>query len=248
MVLAAAAVTFGGNSNDSMQWATVGSPGNAPYSYYDEFHQTTYFSGSVAHEFRITRTEVTAAQYLDFVQAYAPYVDPQYRTNSEFMSLQLDYDFENGQVVYSVDPRTAPYPVEVGWRFAARYVNWLHNDRASNREAFETGVYDTSTFHTNPDGTITDQASHSPDAEYWIPTRDEWIKAGYFDPHRYGLNEPGYWRYPHSSDVPPVPGRRELARRVMATTFSLIHPWPGPMSWCNLRGDCGTCRAEYRNG
>jgi hypothetical protein len=46
----------------------------------------------------------------------------------------------------------------------------------------------------------------SPGARYWIPNLDEWTKAVYFDPNRYGEGQPGYWMYPHRSDSPPQLG------------------------------------------
>src|SRR5690606_20365357 len=65
---------------------------------------------------------------------------------------------------------------------------------------------DTSTFHTNPDGTITDQPTRSPGARFWIPSFDEWVKGGYYDPDRYGEGEPGYWLHPGRSQTPLVSG------------------------------------------
>jgi hypothetical protein len=85
----------------------------------------------------------------------------------------------------------------------ARYCNWLHNGKATNREAFENGAYDTSTFTTNANTTINDQRTHSPEARFWIPTLDEAIKASYYDPNRHGEGKEGYWLYPGRSDEQP---------------------------------------------
>lgn len=190
-----------------IEFSTVGSPGNAPFvmDYGGGFR---YEVGRVDQEFRIARTEVTGAQWLEFVEAYAPFVDPEYANNSEFKSLSIIRipGPTPGTYMYYMPPGAANYPVEAGWRYGARYVNWLHNGKALTREAFETGVYDTSTFGHNPDGTITDQAARSPGSRFFLVTRDEWVKAGFFDPDRYGEGQPGYWMYPNSSDVPPVGG------------------------------------------
>lgn len=228
-----------GSPIDDIQWAAVGAPGNAPYSYYDDFLGETISFGQVSHEFRISRNEVTAAQYFEFVQAYAPHVDPRFRSDSLFTSLQVYvFDAPGGGVTYYLDPATAPYPVEVGWRYAARFVNWLHNGRALTREAFETGVYDTSTFHSNPDGTITDQATHAPDADFWIPTRDEWIKSGYYDPDRYGPGQPGYWRYPISSDSPPIPGVPGIGQTSTGWDF-YPNPYPPAGAYTDVQSPWG---------
>ncbi len=190
-----------------IEFSTVGSPGNAPFvmDYGGGFR---YEVGRVDHEFRIARTEVTGAQWLEFVEAYAPFVDPEYANNSEFESLSIIRipGPTPGTYQYYMPPGAADYPIEAGWRYGARYVNWLHNGKALTREAFETGVYDTSTFGHNPDGTITDQAARSLTSRFFLVTRDEWVKAGFFDPDRYGEGQPGYWTYPMASDTPPVGG------------------------------------------
>ena len=48
--------------------------------------------------------------------------------------------------------------------------------------------------------------THHPDARFWIPTIDEYTKAGYYDPDRYGPGQGGYWLHPGGSDDPLVAG------------------------------------------
>lgn len=50
------------------------------------------------------------------------------------------------------------------------------------------------------------RAERSPGARYWIPSENEWVKGMYYDPHRYGEGQEGYWRYPNSSNSSPIPG------------------------------------------
>ncbi len=212
-----------GSPIDEIEWATVGSPGNAPFMI-DYGGGFEFRAGAVDHEFRIAKTEVTGAQWLEFVEAYAPFVDPEYANNSEFESWSIIRlpGPTPGSYEYYMPPALADQPVQAGWRFGARFVNWLHNGRANTREAFETGVYDTSTFGHGPGATITDQAERSPGSTYFLVTRDEWIKAGFFDPNRYGEGQPGYWMYPNSSDTPPVGGPPELGGETGAG-----YNWPG---------------------
>jgi len=191
---------------ESERWATITHPGNAPYVFQWAPGYPFQQVGSVDHEYQISRTEVTAAEWLEFVNAYAPYVDPGYANSPYFRSNRC---YRTGPTTYDVIPEWRNLAVDVGWRFAARYVNWLHNGKANTPGAFESGVYDTATFRTNPDGTFTDQQAHSPGARYWIPTQDELIKAFHFDPDRYGPDQPGYWLYSHTSDSPPRPGLPE---------------------------------------
>jgi hypothetical protein len=88
----------------------------------------------------------------------------------------------------------------ISWRMAAMYCNWLHNGKATNREAFLNGAYDVSTFGPNGRGGFADQPTRSPGARYFIPTRDEWLKAAHYDPNRHGPDQGGWWEYSNSTD------------------------------------------------
>lgn len=100
-----------------------------------------------------------------------------------------------------VDPQQ---PTNIGWEYAARYANWLHNGKVNELWAFESGVYDTSTFGENGDGTLTHDVEPAAGARFWLPRRDEWVKAAHYDPDRYGAGEGGYWQFGDSSDTQPV--------------------------------------------
>lgn len=159
--------------------------------------------GGVDYRYRISRTEVSNRQWFEFVQAYAPFVAPGAGSSFEFTGTGIGLSGGGG---YSLAEETADHAARVGWRFAARYTNWLHNGKVNEAWAFESGVYDSSTFDL-PGGTvISDQRERSEGARYFLPTRDEWAKAVHFDPHRYGEGQEGYWFYPYSSDTAPVPG------------------------------------------
>lgn len=210
MVVSLSAPTFAGvfsPPTPEHQWAVIGSPGNAPNVYTETPGNTPRSRGSVAYEYAITKTEITALQWNEFVQAYTPYIAQANRFDSRFFSDRFRPVFlPNNQVRYEMLPAASQYPVEIGWRYAARYCNWLHNGKVNEAWAFENGAYDTSTFGDLPGGYFTDQISHNPDAKFWIPTIDEWYKAAYFDPHKNGQNQPGYWLYPTTSDTAPISG------------------------------------------
>lgn len=189
------------------RWAVIGSPGNAPNQYVEQPGGTVRSRGGVAYEYAITRTEITASQWNEFVQAYTPFINPASRFDSRFFSDRFRPIFlPNNQVRYEMIPAAAEYPVEIGWRYAARYCNWLHNGKVNEAWAFENGAYDTSTFGDVAGGYFTDQVAHNPDAKFWIPTIDEWYKAAYFDPSKNGQNQPVYWLYPTTSDTAPISG------------------------------------------
>lgn len=158
---------------------------------------------------------VTTQEWYEFVQAYGPYVDSDFANSTSFTGYGI---VQTGPSMYYMAPGAVNKPVEVGWRFAAIYCNWLHNNKGSSRESFETGAYDVSTFGGDP-GLFTDQREHSPGARYWLPTHAEWVKAAHFDPDRYGSGLPGYWLYPNSSDVAPVQGAPGVGQTSAGTTI-----------------------------
>ncbi|MBM4109078.1 MAG: formylglycine-generating enzyme family protein [Phycisphaerae bacterium] len=181
------------------EFVTITHAGNRPANP-DEAPKFPYFPlGAVAYEYRISRTEVTTGQWVEFCNAYGQWVAP-----GGWFEMHGRFVFRDpGTGIYS---GPADLPAELGWRYAARYCNWLHNGKRPERWAFEDGVYDTSTFTVNPDGSRNDQIARHPGARFWIPTEDEWIKAVYYDPDRNGPGLDGYWLYPNMSDSPPIPG------------------------------------------
>jgi len=198
----------------ALGFVTIGDPGNPAWSGEDAIFGITDNAGhgDVAYEYRIMRTEVTAEQWFEFVQAYAPYVDPQFRSGSSFTGPLVTFigPGPDGVPRYRLNQGGEDLPTTMSWRFAARFCNWLHNGKVSKRWAFETGVYDTSTFGDIViDGItfgFTDQVAHDPGARFWIPTLDEWMKAAYWDPDKEGPGVGGWWQYPNGSNEPLISG------------------------------------------
>jgi formylglycine-generating enzyme required for sulfatase activity len=156
----------------------------------------------VDYEFQITRTEVTVAQWFEFVTAYAPYYTGS-PNDPAFTSMWIS---PSGSGTYQMAPGSENFPADVSWRMAARFCNWHSNGRQNTQAAFETGAYDASTFTTNPDLTYNDQIAHSPGASHWISTQDEWTKAMHYDPDRYGSGQGGYWINPAGGEEPLISG------------------------------------------
>lgn len=167
--------------------------------------------GAVGYDFRIARTEFTISQHYEFAMAYAPYYFADNGTglgSSNFYGLDFTMiGLSNGSVsAFGYNPEVeANKPSVIGWEYAARYVNWLHNGKSSERSAFESGVYDTSTFTFNEDGSANHNFTRSADAKFWIPTMDEWTKAAHWDPNKDG-GAGGYWQYPDGSDTDLIAG------------------------------------------
>ena len=210
--LCAGAAIAGGEPQDVVQiygldFALIGDPGNRATTP-EETRGSTAQLGAVDYEFWLSTTELSVEQYIEFVEAYLPFYVK--RTGSRitvpaFVGDAMDASF--GEVVlwpaYSLGD-----PVNMGWEYAARYVNWLHHGKVIEEWAFETGVYDTSTFVEDDNGVSLHQAARSPGARFFMPTFDEWTKAGYWDPNK-NDGEGGYWAYPNGSDIESHPGLPE---------------------------------------
>lgn len=215
------------------QWATITHAGNRPVNqqeapdFFPPYSGTPFLRGSVNYEYRIATTEVTTADWLEFVNAYAPYYSGA-RTDSNFTSRYIHPTsvLPSQPLEYRAVAGTEQLPATMAWYYAARYVNWLENGKANTREAFERGVYDTSTFVGNPDDGWQVPADRAPGARFWIPTLDEWIKAAFYDPDRYGPGEEGYWKRPNGGDGPLIPGYPEDGGQTSAGI-----PLPADGSW-----------------
>ncbi|MEQ9095053.1 MAG: SUMF1/EgtB/PvdO family nonheme iron enzyme [Phycisphaerales bacterium] len=163
--------------------------------------------GAVDHAFRITRTEVTNAQYLEFLNAYSATPGYVWDPSMVSTSIAIERFGPSGNPIYYVLPGAENYGADVGFRYAARFANWLHNDKGSDLADFEAGVYDTSTFRDDPvTGLPLDQVDRSPDAKFFIPSIHEWMKAAHWDPNRDGPGQGGFWQYPNGGDEPLVTG------------------------------------------
>lgn len=185
-------------------WATITHAGNRATIPSEVPFNPTAQIGRVDYEYRMATTEVTVGQWFEFVQAYLP-IDQANgggTVNPNFTGTSINI---RGIGVVEIREGVSPRrPADMSWEYAARYVNWLHNGKVNEEWAFETGVYDTSTFTFNPDGTSNHQSAPAEGARYWIPTRDEWNKAAYYDPNRYGEDQEGYWIFPDSGNAPLI--------------------------------------------
>lgn len=185
----------------------IGAPGNRNTIPSETPIEPDWQYGAVEREYRISRTELTVTQWAEFCNAYKDYWKG-HPLSFDFVGLGMTAEFNpNGTVArYVPFDDYANKAARVRWRMAARYVNWLNNDKGSEEAAFGDGAYDASTFYTDPTGFAHDQLTHHADARYWIPTLNETIKAAYYDPHRYGTGLEGYWLYPDGGNEPLVEG------------------------------------------
>lgn len=195
---------FGTVPDYDFQWATIIDVNNPAYGGGPLGELSG--RGSVPYEYRISRLELTSAQFLEFVNTF--WESAQIPLPYWFIgSSGILFDLQGPYQLRDDLPSAGMIPViGLNWRVSAMYCNWLHNGKSSDLDSLQGGAYDVSTFGTNPDGTFTDQITRSPGAKFWIPSLDEWIKAAHYDPDRYGPGEGGWWLYPNSSDMPLIPG------------------------------------------
>ncbi len=188
----------------SLQFATVGDPGNAA--------DATSF-GSVPYVYSMGKYDVTAAQYCQFLNAVAMPGDsfglfnvnmanpPSLGPSS--VGCGISRTVSSGTYSYTVSPSDANFPVTfVSWGDAARFCNWLQNGQPIAPEGdgtTETGAY-------NVDGMGTAQGfmqiARNPGARYFIPSENEWYKAAYYDSTLNG-GAGGYWSYSTRSNSTP---------------------------------------------
>lgn len=214
--------------NYGFDWVTIGDPGNRATIPSEVPGQPTLSVGAVSYDYRMTRSKLDTAQYAEFVNAYAPFWHGDVGT---LMGDFVEGVRQGGQVVYQPIPGFEHCAARIEWQMAARYCNWLQNGKTNQAGAFESGVYDTSTFNFQPPNWSA-QLTPSPGAKYWIPSYDEWVKAAHYDPNRYGPGQGGYWAYPDASDSPltmglPGEGGQTIGDLLWQTNpFLELGAWP----------------------
>jgi formylglycine-generating enzyme required for sulfatase activity len=181
----------------AIEWVTIGNPNNPP--------DATGF-GSVARAFQIGRFEVTAGQYVEFLNAVAA-SDP-HRLWKPEMGEAVVYQRHTaliqrtgapGSYRYQLLPNADSLPVNfVTVADAMRFANWLHNGMGPADT--ENGAY------LLAEGRLPE--THLPEAKFWVPTENEWYKAAYHHPAAEGGPQSHYWLYPTRSMEPPRLERR----------------------------------------
>lgn len=154
--------------------------------------------GQVNYSYGISKFETTISQYTTFLNAVAREGDTYNLYQSSMVTdtkiRGINRTGSSGNYSYSVVGGSGNKPITyVSWFDAARYVNWLHNG-AVNGASTETGAYELN-------GAMSGDFSRTAQAKYALPDRNEWVKAGYFDPNKINAGMNGwYWKYPNQAD------------------------------------------------
>jgi len=172
----------------------VGNLGNAP----DPL--TGY--GTVNYAYRIGATEVTNAQYAEFLNSTAA-SDPLelYNTNMDTNARGgISRSGVNGSYIYATKPNMGSKPVNyVSWYDALRFANWLHNGQGTGDT--ETGAY--TLLGATPTPSNGDNITRNPGAIWFLPSENEWYKSAYHQPAAQGGDSDNYWIYPTRSNGNP---------------------------------------------
>src|SRR4051812_13447834 len=182
----------------------VGNPGNSA----DARYPSSGLFGRVTTSYQIGKTEVSNAQYVDFLNAKAS-VDPYglYNTSmTQFEGGIIRNSTANGYT-YSIKPNVigagpggtdytyADKPVVyVSWYDAVRFANWMNNGQGSADT--ETGAYTLTGGTAVPTNAST--VTRNANATWFLPSENEWYKAAYYNP-----TTSSYFDYPTSSNGAP---------------------------------------------
>lgn len=170
--------------------------------------------GAVNYNYKISEFLITNTEYVAFLNSVArvpilnnpnaipgndiwPYVAVM--TTSIIGGINVN---GSNPIIYTVKDNMGNKPVNfINWYMAARYINWLSNNKPNtgglSTASTETGVYALN-FTNPPNKPILSNANKT---SYWLPDRNEWVKAAYYDPTKNGTG--GYWAYATQSDSEP---------------------------------------------
>jgi hypothetical protein len=192
LALAALFFVLPAHANVTIDWVTVGGPGNACDT------QGLECFGAVAYTYQISKYEITNAQYTEFLNAVAA-TDPNGLYEDGAMSGiygGITRSGNSGSYTYSAITGRENNPVNfVDFQDTLRFANWLHNDQPTGDQdstTTEDGAY-TMITESYPDGPF---ITRNADARVFITSEDEWYKAAYYDP-----GTASYYDYPAGSDT-----------------------------------------------
>jgi sulfatase modifying factor 1 len=181
---------------------TVGNPSNPADP------QGPNLFGRVTTSYQIGKTEITNAQYLEFLNAKAA-SDPYGLYNSSMGAFEggIIQQGSAGSFTYALKapvvgggPGGSDYTygdkpvVYVSWYDAIRFANWMNNGQGSGDT--ETGAY--TLLGGTPVPSNATSITRSANATWFLPTENEWYKAAY-----YNAATSSYFDYAAGSDATP---------------------------------------------
>ena len=183
----------------TIDYATVGDPGNPA-------NGATGW-GAVSETFKISKYETSNSQYTEFLNK----VDSAGTNPNGIYSSLMGSDAVGGITFNAAASAGSKYSVKAGapagapagtsygampvvftsWFSAARFANWLQNGQQTNSSSMETGAY---TLNNQTSGAI---PARNAGATVYLPSRDQWYKAGFY-------NGSAYTMYPTNNVTAPT--------------------------------------------
>ena len=188
--------------------------------------------GAVSNVFKIAKYETSNEQYKDFLNK----VDASGTNPNGVYNAQMGSDSLGGITFNAGGSSGAKYTVKTGtspggvaytnmpvlfttWFSAARFTNWLQNGQQTNSSSMETGAY---TLNNQTSGNIPARNAGATD---FLPSRDEWYKAGFYDG-----NTVAYKTWPTDSNAQPINTVSNLTLANVANYGSTATPTLSPIA------------------
>jgi len=173
--------------------------------------------GAVNYVFNIGRSEVTNAQYAEFLNSVARVSDSNALFNP---SMQITRTGSAPNFSYAPTGGNGSLPVAfVSFNDTFRFANWLNNGMP------DTGFQDANTTENGAYDMALSQPTRQAGATFWIPSVNEWYKAAFYNPTlNSGLG--GYTLYPVNSatmtaSAPPGTSTSANFNSVVGTTTAV---------------------------
>lgn len=155
--------------------------------------------GSVTYSYYINKYMVTVCEYAEFLNAVGS-TDTYglYSGNMANNRCGLIRSGSNGSYTYSIRSSYSNKPIVwVSWLNAARYCNWLTNNKPNGLQTSSTTENGSYTLNGLTSGSA---VSRNINGLYFIPSENEWYKAAYYK----GRDSGEYWNYATQSDTAPT--------------------------------------------
>jgi formylglycine-generating enzyme required for sulfatase activity len=179
------------NSHNYDNFVNIANTGNPPDDC-DDFQ-----FGSIGYSYQINKYLLTNNEYCSFLNT----VDPSGLNIHNIYDTRMSTSPVGGISLiecsgtgnkYNVKNNMSDKPVTfIKWTMAAKYTNWLHNNKSSNIQNIYSGAYNLSNLNTYID--------RQNGAKYFLPNENEWYKAAYYDP-----TIQDYWQYGTKNNTDPL--------------------------------------------
>lgn len=181
----------------------VGDPGNVGYLLLGDYGNKQF--GSVDYYYQIGKYEITVEDWFFFLTAVAfqsdqnHLVDAHHLWNNKMEPWITCTELSDGNHVYEVIKGKEKLPITYVSLFSAmRYCNWIEQGAPIVKAGEDIdAIIEHGSYNFSENGSVVENT----DSHIYLPTQDEWVKAGYYAG---GGRNVGYWEYPTQSNLNPI--------------------------------------------